>query len=84
MEKEKIEEFSLERLIKRKKLVLAVLVLLILAFILNGALVIYDLIAGNAFSVHLFVSAIVCFGFAFLMYSGLRNINKELTKRNNR
>lgn len=81
MAQEKIEEFSLERLLKRKRLVLAVIVILIIAFVLDGAMVIYDLIAGKGFSVYLFIPAMVCLGFALLMYAGLRSINRELAKR---
>ena len=84
MAKEKLEEFSTERLNKRKKLVSVILVLLIVAAVLDGALFIYDLITGNGFETYLFVSTIMCFGFAIFMYKGLKNINKELARRNDK
>ena len=81
MAQEKIEEFSTERLKKRKNLVLIVLVLLIAAVVLDGAAFIYDLISGNGFSFYLFLPVIVCFFFVIIMYKGLKKIKEELTKR---
>lgn len=82
MAQENIEDFSLEQLLKRKRLIIAVLVILTVAFVLDVAVFIYDLIAGKGFCITLFVPAIVCLGFVLLMYAGLKNINKELDRRN--
>ena len=81
MAKEKIEDISTQKLLRRKKLTSTLLVLLIAATVLNGAGVIYELIIGNGFNINLFIPAIVCFGFALYMYKGLKNINKELARR---
>lgn len=83
MAQQNIEEFSLERLLKRKRLIVAVLVILAIAFVLDCALLIVNLIAGKGFCVYLFVPAMACGVFALLMYAGLNNINRELAKRNN-
>jgi uncharacterized membrane protein YcjF (UPF0283 family) len=83
MAKENIEEFSLEGLLKRKKLLVAVLVILTIAFVLDCAMLIVNLLAGKGFCVYLFVPAMACGVFALLMYAGLNSINKELAKRKN-
>ena len=82
MAKENIEDSSLERLLKRKRLVLAVLVILAIAFVLDCAMLIVNLIAGKGFCIYLFVPAMACGVFALLMVAGLKNINKELDRRN--
>ncbi len=82
MAQENIEDFSLKQLVKRKRLIQAVLGILTIAFVLDVALFIYDLIAGKGFCISLFIPAIACLGFVLLMYAGLKNINKELNKRN--
>jgi hypothetical protein len=81
MANEKIEEFSTERLNKRKKFVSILLVILIAAAVLDGAAIIFDLITGDGFETFLFIPAIVCSGFAIYMYMGLKNVNKELAHR---
>jgi len=83
MATENLEEFSLAKLIRRKRLIVATLVILIFATVADGAIVIYDLVRGNGFNTMLFIPAIACLGFVFLMYSGLMKINEELAKRNN-
>jgi hypothetical protein len=81
MAKEKIEDISTEKLIKRKKFASILIVILIAVAVLDGAAVIYDLIVGDGFEIYLFVPAIACFVIAIPMYMGLKKINEELARR---
>ena len=84
MAPEKIEDFSIERLNKRKKVLSVLLVILIAAVVLDSAAIIYDFVKGNGFDLSLFVPAIVCLGFSVLFYTGLKKINAELARRNDK
>jgi hypothetical protein len=82
MAREQIEDISIERLIKRKKIASTLIVILIAAIVLDSAALIYELILGNGFQTYLFFPAGACLVIAIILYSGLKKIKEELAKRN--
>ena len=78
----KIEEFSTESLLKRKRLATWLLWLLLLAALLTLAASIYDYFTEEEFSFAVFLASIsACAVAAITLFAGLRNINKELDRR---
>jgi predicted permease len=83
MVKEEIKKLTNRQLQKRKKLSTAILIILITAAVLNGALVIYDLIIGDGFNSSLFIPAIACLVIALPIALGKNQIKEEMKNREN-
>ena len=81
MPKEKLEDFSFEKLKKRKRLIVAVLTVLTIAVILAVAALIYLIIIGDLNNITFLSPALVCIFFILFFYIGLKKVNAELNKR---
>jgi hypothetical protein len=78
----KIEEYSTETLLKRKRLATWLLWLMLLAILITLAASIYDYFTEEEFSIAVFLASIsACAVAAITLFSGLRNIRKELDRR---
>jgi hypothetical protein len=81
MVKDKLTEFTIDRLKKRKRTTSILIILLIVATFLSLGALLYDAIWGNATETYLVAPAGMCILLALLMSQGLKGINKELAKR---
>ena len=84
MAKDNLEDIGTEKLKKRKNFGSILLVILIAAAVLDGSVVIYDLIIGNGLETYLIVPAIACFVISIPIYMGIKKINEELARRDDK
>jgi len=82
MTKKSIEDLSSEKLNKRKIFGSILLLILIVAAVLDAAMVIYDIILGNGINIPLIAPAIACIVIAVPIFMGLKKINQDLKRRN--
>jgi hypothetical protein len=81
MATENIESFTDQKLLKRKKFVLAIIGVCIGIFLVSLVLLIIQLSSGEIGSLSGLVPGLICPVFTLPMYSGLKKINAELKKR---
>ena len=81
MEKGKSADLTTKQLQKRKKYASILLVILIVAVVLDGLALIYNLIIGKGFFNALFVAAAACVVIFIPIYLGKKKIEGELKNR---
>ena len=81
MAKEKLEDISLDRLRKRKKISVVLLWVLIGAAILNIIAFLVDFIRGKQLDTTGLIVASPCLIFALYFYLGIKKINEEISRR---
>ncbi|MBN1388989.1 MAG: hypothetical protein JW965_11120 [Bacteroidales bacterium] len=81
MVKDKLTDFTTDRLKKRKRTTSILIILLIVASILSVGALLYDVIWGNATETYLVAPAGMCILLAIIFSQGIKNINKELAER---
>ncbi len=81
MAKEKLEDLSLDKLRKTKKISVVLLWVLIGAAILNIAVLLMNFIRGKQFETYLILSGSPCLFFAVYFYFGIKKINGEISRR---
>ena len=78
----KLEDFTTDRLRKRKKITVILIWLLVIVGVLSLLALLYDLIWGNGTDMQIVAPILVCLVFALFMAQELKKINKELSERN--
>lgn len=81
MPKEKLEDFSIEKLKIRKRLIVTVLSVVTIAVILDAATLVYLIIVKDLNDLAFLIPGLFCVFFVLYFYVGLKKINAELTKR---
>ncbi|HAQ17833.1 MAG TPA: hypothetical protein DCR40_01215 [Prolixibacteraceae bacterium] len=81
MEKGKYANLTAKQLQKRKKYASILLVILIAAVVLDGTVLIYNLVIGNGFINTLFVPIAACIVIFIPIYMGKKKIEGELKNR---
>ena len=81
MAKEKLEDFSLDKLKKRKKISVVLLWVLIGVVILSIIIMLRDFIGDKQLNIALLGSASPCLFFALYFYAGIKKINGEISRR---
>ena len=81
MAKEKLEDLSLDKLRKRKKISVVLLWVLIGVVILNIATLLFIFIKGKQLNYSLLGGASSCLFFALYFYVGIKKINGEISRR---
>jgi hypothetical protein len=81
MEKEKLEDLSLDKLRKRKKISVVLLWVLIGVSILSIIILLRDFIGGEQLNYSLLGGASPCLFFALYFYLGIKKINGEISRR---
>ncbi len=81
MAKEKLEDLSLDKLRKTKKISVVLLWVLIGAAILNIAVLLMNFIRGKQLETYLILSGSPCLFFAVYFYLGIKKINAEISRR---
>jgi hypothetical protein len=81
MEKEKLEDLSLDKLRKRKKISVVLLWVLIGVSILSIIILLRDFIGGEQLNYSLLGGASPCLFFAVYFYLGIKKINAEISRR---
>ena len=81
MEKGKDTKLTPKQLQKRKKYASVLLVILIVAIVIDGSVLIYNLVIGNGFINALFVPAIACMVIFIPIYIGKKKIEGEIKDR---
>jgi hypothetical protein len=81
MEQGKFAHLTTKQLQKRKKYTLILLMILIAAVVLDGSVLVYNLIIGKGFSNALFVAAAACLVVFIPIYLGKKKIEVELKNR---
>ena len=81
MEKRKYANLTTEQLQKRKKYASILLVILIAAVVIDGFVLIYNLVIGKGFINTLFVPAVACIMIFLPIYIGKKKIEEELKNR---
>ena len=81
MEKGKLANLTTKQLQNRKKYASVLLVILVAAVVLDGSVLIYNLVIGNGFINALFVPAAACFVILIPIYIGKKKIEGELKNR---
>ena len=84
MAQENIEDLSIEKLNRRRNFVTVLLVILIVAAVLDSAIVIRDLIIGDGINTSLIAPAIACLVVSVPISMGLKKIKAELNGRKNK
>ena len=82
MEKEKPEDFTVEKLNKRKRLIVIVLTFVTIAGIAVAATFIYLIIIGDLSNLTFLIPGMISIFFIPYFYVGLKKTNAELVKRN--
>ena len=82
MPKEKLEDFSIEKLIKRKRLIVTTITIVTAAVILDVATFVYLIIIRNLNDLTFLFPGLLCIPFMLFFYAGLKKVNSELNKRN--
>ncbi len=81
MAKEKLEDISLDKLRKRKKISVVLLWVLIGVSILSIIIMLRDFIGDKQLDTTLLISASPCLFFALYFYLGIKKINGEISRR---
>jgi len=81
MAKEKLEDLSLDKLRKRKKISVVLLWVLIGVVILSIIIMLRDFIGDKQLDTTLLISASPCLFFALYFYLGIKKINGEISRR---
>ena len=81
MEKGKFANLTTKQLQKRKKCAFILLVILIAAVVLDGSVLIYNLVTGKGFLNTLFAAASACIVIIIPIYMGKKKIEEELKYR---
>ncbi len=81
MAKEKLEDLSLDKLRKRKKISVVLLWVLIGVVILSIIIMLRDFIGDKQLDTTLLGGASVCLFFALYFYLGIKKINGEISRR---
>ena len=81
MEKGKFANLTTKQLQTRKKFAFILLVILIAAVVSAVAVLIYNLVSGEGFQKALFIAAVSCMVVFIPIYSGKKEIERELLKR---
>jgi hypothetical protein len=81
MAKEKLEDLSLDKLRKRKKISVVLLWVLIGVSILSIIILLRDFIGGEQLNYSLLGGASPCLFFAVYFYLGIKKINAEISRR---
>ena len=81
MPKEKLEDFSIEKLNRREKLIVIVLTLVTIAAILDVTTLVYLIIIKDLSDISFLIPGLICIFFVLYFYVGLKKINAELKKR---
>jgi hypothetical protein len=81
MAKEKLEDLSLDKLRKRKKISVVLLWVLIGVVILSIIIMLRDFIGGTQLNYSLLGGASPCLFFALYFYLGIKKINGEISRR---
>ncbi len=81
MAKEKLEDLSLDKLKKRKKISVVLLWVLIGVVILSIIIMLRDFIGEKQLETTLLISASPCLFFALYFYLGIKKINGEISRR---
>ena len=81
MEKGKFANLTTKQLQNRKKVASILLAILIVAVVLDGSALIYNLVIGKGFFNVLFVAAAACIVIFIPIYMGKKKIEEELKNR---
>jgi hypothetical protein len=81
MAKEKLEDLSLDKLRRNKKISVVLLWVLIVVVILSIIIMIRDFIGEKQLNYALLGTASPCFFFALYFYFGIKKINGEISRR---
>jgi len=81
MAKEELEDISLDKLRKRKKISVVLLWVLIGVSILSIIILLRDFIGGEQLNYSLLGGASPCLFFALYFYLGIKKINAEISRR---
>jgi flagellar basal body-associated protein FliL len=81
MAKEKLEDMSLDKLRKRKKISVVLLWVMIGVVILNIATLLFIFIKGKQLNYSVLGSTFPCLFFALYFYAGIKKINGEISRR---
>ena len=81
MAKEKLEDFSLDKLRKRKKVTFVMLCLMIGVSIVGIIVLLRDFIGDKQLETTLLISTSPCLFFALYFYLGIKKINGEISRR---
>jgi len=81
MEKGNYANLTTKQLLKRKKYAFILLLILIAAIVLDGLVLIYNLVIGNGFINTLFVGIAICVVIFIPIYMGKKKIEGELKNR---
>jgi Trk-type K+ transport system membrane component len=81
MAKDKLEDLSLDKLRRNKKISVVLLWVLIVVAILGIIIMLRDFIGGKQLNYALFGSTSPCFFFALYFYFGIKKINGEISRR---
>jgi hypothetical protein len=81
MEKEKYANLTTKQLQKRNKYASILLMLLIAAVVIDGSVLIYNIVIGNGFINTLFVPIAACIVIFIPIYMGKKKIEGELKNR---
>ncbi len=81
MAKEKLEDISLDKLRKRKKISVVLLWVLIGVSIVSIIVLLVNFIRGKQLETYLLISTSPCLFFALYFYLGIKKINGEISRR---
>jgi len=81
MAKEKLEDISLDKLKKRKKISVVLLWVLIGVSILSIIIMLRDFIGGKQLNYSVLGSTFPCLFFALYFYAGIKKNNGEISRR---
>jgi hypothetical protein len=84
MEKVKYANLTTKRLQKRKKYAFILLLILIAAVMIDGSILIYNLVIGKGFNNALFVVAAACMVIFIPISMGIKKIEAELKNKEGR
>ena len=84
MAKEKLEDLTTEKLIRRKKIGTGIVMALVILIPLYIIYFVILFVRKNVFEYQELVPALTCFAIALPMYAGIKKINEELARRNNK
>ncbi len=84
MAKEKLEDLSIEKLRKRKKITFVMLCVMIGAVILSVIVSLVSFIVKKQLVYYVLGNIFVCLFFSMFFYQGLKSINGEIRRRENK
>jgi hypothetical protein len=84
MAKEKLEDLSIEQLKKKKKSVSIFMGICIGIVILNIVVLVFSLVKGSLENIATLVPGFVLVFFIIVMFAGVKKIDEELAKRNDK